>query len=66
MIDTDKRLLDPFPAPPMACLKRPVNLSEQLIRARLSSPRRVETRDSQVEVVACVPLQEQLLMGRQL
>ena len=53
MVDTDRRLVKPFAAPPMACLKRPVNLSDQLIRSRLSTLQRAGTRVGQVGFRRC-------------
>ena len=53
MVETDRRLAKPFAAPPMACLKRPVNLSDQLIRSRLSTLQRAGTRGGQVGFRRC-------------
>ena len=38
MLDSDQRLKQPFPAPPMACLRRGPNLAEELIRAKVPRP----------------------------
>ena len=35
MVESDRRLKQAFPAPPMACLKRGPNLKDMLVRARL-------------------------------
>ena len=36
MVNSDQRLKSPFPAPPMASLKRSPNLADELIRAKLT------------------------------
>ena len=55
MVDTDRRLLEPFKAPPMSCLKRPPNLNDELIRARLFKHRLVGlvTRGGEVGFRRC-------------
>ena len=54
MLDSDQRLKKPFPAPPMACLKRGPNLAEELIRAKVPRPiKQYTTRATVVGFRSC-------------
>ena len=58
MVEADQRLRTPFPAPPMACLRRGKNLGEKMIWSKLPKPptqtsTRASTRNSDMGFRSC-------------
>ena len=54
MVQTDERLGNAFPKPPMACLRRGPNLQDELVRGRLPrKPIRASNREVRVGFSSC-------------